>query len=358
MKEGQAKPLLLDLFQRLRRAGAMLGIDELLAAYQAVDAGWGHGDSEGLRQLGRLLWCKSLQEVGDFEEIFDAAMAARAHIPTETALAQIEEEPAGPPPTPEQPPSGPPPSAPPSELPGSEAELSALPLRTMPQPQLPEGGEELRTYWPVSRRSMIYTWRYLRRPVKDGPRNVLNLAATVEQSARRGLFLEPVYERHETNRAHLILLLDQGGSMVPFHRFTRDLVETACEESPIGQVDVAYFRNVPTGSLYQDPHLTEPLALERALAGCNPDSSILVVGDAGAARGYRNLNRVRASTKLLVDLKRMTILIAWLNPMPRHRWPGTSAELIAHLVPMFQMDPDGFSNAVDVLRGQPLHRQR
>jgi uncharacterized protein with von Willebrand factor type A (vWA) domain len=282
----------------------------------------------------------------------------RARIPTETAPAQIEEAPVAPPPTPEQPPSEPPPSAPPTEPPGSETGLTALPLRTMPQPQLPEAGEELRAYWPVSRRSMIYTWRYLRRPVKDGPRNVLNLAATVEQTARRGLFLEPVYERRETNRAHLVLLLDQGGSMVPFHRFTRDLVETACEESPIGQVAVAYFRNVPTGSLYRDPHLTEPLALENALAGCSPDSSILLVGDAGAARGYRNLQRVRASTKLLVALKRMTTLIAWLNPMPRHRWPGTSAELIAHLVPMFQMDPDGFSNAVDVLRGQPLHRQR
>jgi uncharacterized protein with von Willebrand factor type A (vWA) domain len=358
MKEVQAKPLLLDLFHRLRRAGADLGIGELLAAYRAVDERWGGGDSEALRQLGRLLWCKSLQEAADFEEIFDVAMAARALLRAETPLPEVDKEPVASPPTPEQTPTEPPPSAPPTEPPRNGTELTALPLRTPPQPQLPEAGEELRAYWPVSRRSMIYTWRYLRRPVKDGPRNVLNLAATVEQTARRGLFLEPVYERLETNRAHLVLLLDQGGSMVPFHRFTRDLSETACEEGPIGQVDVAYFRNVPTGSLYRDPHLTEPLALDDALAGCSPDSSILLVGDAGAARGYRNLQRVRASTKLLVDLKRMTTLIAWLNPMPRHRWSGTSAELIAHLVPMFQMDPDGFSNAVDVLRGQPLHSHR
>jgi hypothetical protein len=41
MKGVQAKPLLLDLFHRLRRAGADLGIGELLAAYRAVDGRWG-----------------------------------------------------------------------------------------------------------------------------------------------------------------------------------------------------------------------------------------------------------------------------------------------------------------------------
>lgn len=355
MNEAEAKPLLLDLFRRLRRAGAVLGIGELLAAYRVVDEGWGGGDTEALRQLGRLLWCKSVQEAADFEEIFDAAAAARAHVPTEPPSPEVEKEPVEPQPTPEQPPSEPPPSIPATEPPRRETGLAALPLRAPPQPQLPEAGEDLRAYWPVSRRSMVYTWRYLRRPVKDGPRNVLDLAATVERAARRGLFLEAVYERRETNHAHLVLLVDQGGSMVPFHRFTRDLVETACGESPIGQVDVAYFHNVPPDRLYRDAYLTEPLPLEHALAGCTPDSSILLVGDAGAARGYRNLQRVRSSTQLLVRLKRLTTLIAWLNPMPRHRWPGTSAELIAHLVPMFQMDADGFSNAVDVLRGQPLH---
>jgi uncharacterized protein with von Willebrand factor type A (vWA) domain len=231
MKAAEAKTLLLDLFRRLRRAGTVLGIGELLAAYRAVDEGWGGGDTEALRQLGRLLWCKSPQEVADFEEIFDAALAARAHVPAELPSSEVGKEPVEPPPAPEQPPSEPPPSAPPTEPPKRETGLAALPLHAPPQPQLSEGGDELRAYWPVSRRSMVYTWRYLRRPVKDGPRNVLDLAATVERAARRGLFLEAVYERRETNHAHLVLLIDQGGSMVPFHRFTRDLVETACEES-------------------------------------------------------------------------------------------------------------------------------
>jgi hypothetical protein len=205
---------------------------------------------------------------------------------------------------------------------------------------------------------MAYTWRYLRRPVKDGPRDVLDIEATVERSARQGFFLHPVYDRRETNYAHLVLLIDQGGSMVPFHRFTRDLVDTAGGESTIQRVDVAYFHNVPPPSVFRDPHLAEPLSLEKALAECTPDSSVLVVSDAGAARGYRSMDRIRATTEFLVKLRRRTTLIAWLNPMPQPRWASTSAQFIARLVAMFQMDPDGFGNAVDVLRGQPLHSHR
>jgi uncharacterized protein with von Willebrand factor type A (vWA) domain len=205
---------------------------------------------------------------------------------------------------------------------------------------------------------MVYTWRYLRRPVKDGPRDVLNIDVTVEQTARQGFFLNPAYERRESNHAHLVMMVDQGGSMIPFHRFTRHLVETACEESTIRQVDVMYFHNVPPPSVFRDPYLTEPLVLEQALEDCTPDSSVLLVSDAGAARGYRSMTRIRATTEFLVRLKQRTNLIAWLNPMPQARWRSTSAQFIRRLVPMFQMDRDGFSNAIDVLRGQPLHLQR
>lgn len=358
MTEIDPKPLLLDVFHRLRRAGAILGIGELLAAYEAIDHGWGGRDLAALRQIGRLLWCKSFREAADYEEIFDTALAASPRPAAKRSLPKPETEMVPPPPPPEQPPAEPPPKTAPSEPPKRGTELTALPLHSPVQPHATEVGEELRAYWPVSRRSMIYTWRYLRRPVKDGPRNVLNLAETVERTARQGLFLQPVFERRETNHAHLVLLVDQEGSMVPFHRFTRDLVETAGRESSIGQVDVAYFHNVPPHSVFRDPHLTEPIPLDRALGGCTPDSSILVVSDAGAARGYRDLRRIRSCTEFLVGLQRLTTLIAWLNPMPQHRWSGTTAELIAYLVPMFQMDPDGFSHAVDVLRGQPLRLHR
>ena len=176
-----------------------------------------------------------------------------------------------------------------------------------------------------------------------------------ERVARQGFFLTPVYRRRERNHAHLMLLVDQGGSMVPLHRFSRDLIETALYESNIEQVEVFYFHNILGEYLYSDPHLTKPIPRDQVSGQCTSDTSVLIVSDAGATRGHRRLPRIQATTEALFHLKQHTALIAWLNPMPQDRWTGTSAQIIAHLVPMFQMDLDGFNNAIDVVRGQPFH---
>ena len=40
--------------------------------------------------------------------------------------------------------------------------------------------------------------------------------------------------------------------------------------------------------------------------------------------------------------------------MPQMRWENSSAEMIARFAPMFQMDPEGLSSVIDVLRGQVM----
>ncbi len=356
MSEQDPKSILLDVFHELRRGGLSLGVGELMAAFQAVDGGWGEGRPEALREVARLLWCHTPEGVVEFEETFNAVIATGA----QRDGGPEPEKPASPmtPPTSEEPEIEPPPSERLPEPLESRVGLTALPVRTPFRPPADETGAELRAYWPMSRRSMLYAWRYLRRPVKDGPRDVLDVEATVERTARQGFFLHPEYDRRETNYAHLVLLVDQGGSMAPFHRFTRDLVDTACEGSAIRQVDVGYFHNVPPPQVFRDPHLTEPLPLERLFAEVTPDSSVLLVSDAGAARGQRSTTRIRGTAEFLARLKRMTTLVAWLNPMPQARWASTSAQFIARLAPMFQMDGDGFGNAVDALRGQLPHPHR
>ena len=123
---------------------------------------------------------------------------------------------------------------------------------------------------PITRRAMVYAWRQLRQPAPDGPEDVLDVEATVERASRLGFYLAPVYRRRERNHAHLVLMIDQGGSMTPFHRFTRDLVATARHESTLRLVDVYYFHNVPTASLFLDPHLTDPVSWTRIAAQSRP----------------------------------------------------------------------------------------
>jgi uncharacterized protein len=211
----------------------------------------------------------------------------------------------------------------------------------------------LQSYYPLSRRSAIYGWRFLRRMVADGCRNVVDVPATIQAVCDRGYYLAPVYRRRERNAARLLLLIDQNGSMMPFHRFMRDLVETAQTESPLDRENVLvfYFHNVPGSHLYRDLYLTEPIPTIDVLGQCDRDTSVLIVSDGGAARGYRRQERIQQTTRLLLRLRQRTNLIAWLNPMPKKRWEGSSAEILAYLIPMFQMNRQGFCNAIDALRG-------
>jgi hypothetical protein len=201
---------------------------------------------------------------------------------------------------------------------------------------------------------MSYSWRGLQRLVADGPQDVLDIEATINQTTKQGFWLAPVYRRRQRNAAHLILLVDHGKSMVPFHRFTHDLVETARFESGLDEdlVGVYYFTNVPVDYLHHDLRMLERASVKELLSSWSSDTSILIISDAGATRGRRSRERIRATALFLHRLRQRTSLLAWLNPMPRRRWAGSSAEIIAHMVPSFQMDPDGLSAAIDVLRGQ------
>lgn len=351
------KPILHQVFTRVRR-DFQLGMSEYLDAVQAIEGGWGTTPKD-LEELLRLLWCHSLAEQSLFQLIWESVSSDFSPTESVTPSSPLkpEKEPLRQSSSEKSSPS------PPSPIRESAQPQSAVNLASayFPVPFIsPEARDipELQTYYPISRRSMVYNWRYLRRPVADGSEDVLNVQATVELASRQGFFLRPVYSRRERNHAHLLLMLDQQGSMVPFHRFTRDLVETAVYESTIERVEVYYFHNVPGETVYLDLYLTEPIALQRILATCNQDTSVLIVSDGGAARGYRPLERIRATTEFLAKINQRTNLIAWLNPMSVKRWSGNSAQIIANLVPMLQMDNDGLSNAIDIVRGQPLHSYR
>ena len=352
MSKFKAHDLLIKVFLELQRIGLDLGIGDLLDARRAVAGGWAGDGPEDLRQVLRLLWCQSQESMRDFDDRWAAVLYAATptaegsgNRPSQTPLPEItvpeDVEPIGPEPTVD--PEGPPPT---------EQGLSVLPVQVPFSPVTLDESVGLNAYWPVTRRSMSYTWRYLRRMIPTGPEDVLDIVGTVERAARQGFYLAPVFRRRQINYAHLILLLDQGGSMVPFHRFTRDLIETARGESFINDVEVYYFHNVVSDDLYNDSYLTEQVNWDTALSRCDGDTSVLIVSDAGAARGHRRLPRISATAQFLVRLRQHTALVAWLNPMPDTRWPDTSASSISHFVKMYQMDPDGFSSAIDVVRGQ------
>ncbi len=356
MNEPIESSMLTQLFLRLRRRGYTLGMAEYRAGLQALQAGYGADEQTFLATI-EILWCHNRSQqnqIGaEWEEVkkLQPRLVDREdRIPSDRGQFDREDDREYNPPididdrteiTRDS-----------SLIPKSE--VATLPiLSPLFNPIDRDDLLSLQSYFPLSRRSMIYGWRFLRRMVADGCLDVLDVPATIQAVSDRGYYLAPVYRRRERNAARLLLLIDQNGSMMPFHRFTRDLIETARLESPLApeNVMVCYFHNVPGAHLYGDLYLTEPILTADLLGQCDRDTSVLIVSDAGAARGYRRQERIQTTTRFLLRLRQHTNLVAWLNPMPSKRWAGSSAEILAYLVSMRQMDRQGFGEAIDIIRG-------
>lgn len=218
---------------------------------------------------------------------------------------------------------------------------------------IPDSGLILKSdYFPVTRRQMKQSWRYLRRPIREGTPAELDVEATVNQIGRQGMLLELVLVPRRVNRAELMLLIDRDGSMVPFHALSQPLAETALRGGRLGKADIYYFHNCPIDYLYRDRHHQEAEAISSILDRISERTAVLIFSDGGAARGGYSPDRVELTEEFLEQLKTKVRYIAWFNPMPKSRWEGTTAGAIARMVPMFAVSRSGLQSAINVLRGR------
>ncbi|NET57118.1 MAG: hypothetical protein F6K47_13420 [Symploca sp. SIO2E6] len=208
-------------------------------------------------------------------------------------------------------------------------------------------------YFPVTRRQMKQSWRYLRRFVREGPAVELDLEATINQISRQGVLVDPILRPRRFNQSELLILIDWYGSMVPFHALSQRLAQTAIKGGRISQSKIYYFHNYPIADLYTTPTYQEAVSIPDMLAQLSTNrAGILIFSDAGAARRGFSLERIELTATFLMQLKQRIRYIAWLNPVPKAAWTGTTAEAIAKFVPMFEFSRRGLDNALGVLRGQ------
>lgn len=209
-------------------------------------------------------------------------------------------------------------------------------------------------YFPVTERQMKQSWRSFRRSVREGAATEFDIEATVNQIGRQGLLLQPVLIPPRVNRAKILLLIDQDGSMVPFHALSNRLAETALRGGRLGKAGTYYFHNCPIDYLYQDPYHQQAVLISHIVTCiCSENTGVLIFSDAGAARGGFSEERYNLTKAFLEKLQQRVRYISWLNPMPKKRWSGTTAGEISHLIPMFEISPQGVQAAIGVLRGYP-----
>lgn len=364
---------LLSLFNRLRDHGLPLGVEEYTSVLRAIQAGFGLESCQAMAHLCCTVWIKSPEEARLFHRLFDQ-MLVQPIVPRQEPLSP---EPVQPPPEtgrdiplPEKPtpsiPSTTPASTSPSPLPTLSLKMDE-PVQVV-QAFRRSGYDDwqmgrprfslLTDYFPVTRRQMKQSWRHLRRPVREGPPVELDVRATVEKAGREGMLLEPVLIPRRLNRAELVLLIDQDGSMVPFHALSRQLIETIQRGGRLRQAEVYYFHDYPDDYLYRDPTRLEAQPISEILTIISKRAVVLILSDAGAARGNFDSERVERTRAFIEQLRQSVRYCAWLNPMPNHRWPDTTAGEVARLVPMFELSRSGLDSAISTLRGQYVYWEK
>lgn len=199
----------------------------------------------------------------------------------------------------------------------------------------------LRGQYPsLSPRKVEQVLRSLRLEVENYAQKQLDLAATVDWVANHGYMEKVLYSYATASTTPVHLLIDQGGSMVAFFQLI-EMLSAKVKAVNTAENSVYYFRNCPVQQVYFNKEQTKGISIE---AFAQQKSPLLIVSDAGAARGRYDEERIQATEQFLKQLK--NIPTVWINPFPKYRWLNTSADYISALVPMYEATDAAFINAV------------
>ncbi|UWZ34142.1 VWA domain-containing protein [Dactylosporangium roseum] len=399
-----------EVVVQLRHHRVRIGVDDLRDLRACLRNGHGLRSEGALRDLCVALWAKSAAEAsivrtvfarvatvprwtlpadtppatGDTAPVHDATPADRAAASGVPATATAQADGAAPTPAPMV---VVPPERPASE--SMEVRLTrALPLTPVP---IADGDDSLLLVaeHPTTERQIAQAWRRLARRRREGPRVELDIAGTVARYLRYGWESSPELVSVRRNTATLVVLVDRNGSMVPYHDYVDHVVESIARAGGLARLTTAYFHDLPAARVdrsalgglpsafrpdldpivedippltdarvYADPRLVRPLSLRTVLHDEPPGTAVVIISDAGAARGGFNLLRQHDTVALGKLLAGPAVPVVWLNPAPERRWALSDAGRISRYVPMFPLTLDGMNDAVDVLRGHPATVER
>ncbi|MEZ4366783.1 MAG: VWA domain-containing protein [Kofleriaceae bacterium] len=199
--------------------------------------------------------------------------------------------------------------------------------------------------------------RGLRRLGRDGAEDELDLDGTIDQTCRNAGEIEVVMRPPRRNRVKVILLMDVGGSMDPHSELVGRLFTAASRAGRFAKFRSYYFHNCVYQAVYEDAHFRKATTVADLIAGSDRDERLVVVGDAlmhpaelldagAAGLGYYMSSGRTSGLGWLRRLAEHFRRSAWLNPEPERFWPGSTAEVIASVFPMWQLTLDGLAAAV------------
>ena len=354
---------LFELFQELREP-LSLQTEQYFLLLEAIKKGFGCSNIDDLKSICRLLWLKSVNSDAEnkFETIFNNYLQENKKLtpsPTipcfpENQAKDTSQENLGDRQSRQSQQKITPTYKPPSkksiisQKTASQIRITSA-YETAPPIDITQSkkGYILKVSdFPFLERQTRHSWLRLRQPLRRGKTKEIDITATVQKIGRDSICFEPEYKLQRLNQTQLIFLEDREGSMIPFRPIIDRLFDTV-EPKQFTAVNRYYFRNCPHDFVYLQPKGTEILTLER-LPLARQHTVLVIISDAGAARGGFNPQRVAMTQTLFKKLQPEVKALFWLNPIPSIRWKGTTAAEICKLLDgrMFELPQGGIQAAI------------
>jgi len=192
----------------------------------------------------------------------------------------------------------------------------------------------------------------------DIPKTELDINGTIDATCNNGGYLRLEWERPRKNSVKLLLLMDSGGTMIPFTKLLNELFQAIHKSNHYKDVKSYYFHNCIYANLYKTPECENGDWVETDWMFRNLDSDykVIIVGDAAMAPeelysdsgNYRGPNGGLTGEQWLLLLKQHYKNIVWLNPkMAPGEAPWREAETaIKKIFPMYKLTVEGLNEAM------------
>jgi len=195
----------------------------------------------------------------------------------------------------------------------------------------------------------------LRNLIPVGPKDQVNVDATIYQTMKNAGEIEIVFDRDLRDRLKVVLAIDNGGwSMDPYVTVVQTLFDYA--RAQFKDLKTYFFHNTIYSTLWKDPaRYRQPFKIDEFVK-YDPETRFIVVGDASMAPyelmatdgsihlEERSGKRSIECLQFIADTFRHSV---WLNPISRNMWGYTQTiSAIAGIFPMFELSIDGLEKAV------------
>ncbi len=192
----------------------------------------------------------------------------------------------------------------------------------------------------------------------DIPKSELDIDQTIDKTCNNGGYLQIEMMKPRKNAVKLLLLMDSGGTMIPYTRLMNDLFQSVNKSNHFKDVKVYYFHNCIYSKLYKTPECENGdwIDTEWMFRNVGSDYKVIIVGDAAMAPeelysntgNYRGPNGGLSGFEWLHLMKRHYKKIVWMNPkMAPGRAPWREAETaVKEIFPMYKLTIKGLNEAM------------